>query len=449
MIPIYVFLFLSLSSHAITEKDVINSVVNHFPLIEEARLKYESAKQDIETSNGAFDHKLTFKSRNRIEDKYDNQYFETSIERQTSLGGLGLIAGHRQGRGNFPFYDGKYFTSGAGELFAGLSMPLLRDFKTDEFRTELQISKYKSLAQKSELDLKLNLYIHKALSLYYKFLFSNQKIKIRKEILEIAEQRQKMLESKFKAGDIEKLKIIDNQRSVDKRKDELLKAEIEWIDFKSQLEIYLKDTKGQNINLTQDSLPIDDIRPVENEVLNLDHLPQISLLDQEIKSLTAKKELYEQSKLPGLRVEVLGSRELSGNRPYDQEALQFGVKFDFPLENRKARGSTLSSEYKYLALKKQKDYLVQNLKQQYDYSFEATKRSQSRWEIVSSEYQKTLRLSQAEKIKWEQGASDLYIVNLREQDTADAEIKKWNVWYEYHQFHIDSRLFSGKIINLN
>jgi hypothetical protein len=36
-------------------------------------------------------------------------------------------------------------------------------------------------------------------------------------------------------------------------------------------------------------------------------------------------------------------------------------------------------------------------------------------------------------------------VNLREQDTADAEIKKWNVWYEYHQFHIDSRLFSGTI----
>ncbi len=445
MIHLVILFLINFNSYALSEKDVIYSVVNFFPLIHEAELKYQSANEDIKTSEGSFDHKLTFKSRNRIEDKYDNQYFETSIERQTRLGGLGLIVGHRQGRGNFPFYDGKYSTSGAGELFAGLSMPLLRDFKTDEWRTDLQISKFKSIAQKAELEIKLNMYVHKALSLYYKFLLNNQKIKIRKEILEIAEKRQEMLERKFKAGDIEKLKVTDNQRSVDKRRDELLKAEIEWIDSKTQLEIYLKDEKGQQIELSKDSLPVDDIRPVNKEVIDLSSLPQILLLDQEINSMDSKRELYEQSKLPGLRVEVLGSRELSGNRPYDQEALQIGLKFDIPLENRKAKGSTLSSEYKYLALKKQKDYLIQSLIQQYNYSLDAEKLSQTRWEVVSNEYQKTRQLSLAEKTRWEQGASDLYIVNLREQDTADSEIKKWSVWYEYHQFHIDSRLFSGKI----
>jgi outer membrane protein TolC len=445
MIQIILISLLHVSAYAISEHDIIKSVIHHFPLIEEAELKYKSAKEDVTTSEGAFDHKITFKSRNRIEDKYDNQYFETSIERQTPFGGLGLITGLRQGRGNFPFYDGKYFTSGAGELFAGLTMPLLRDFQTDEYRTELQISKYKLKAQKAELEIKLNVYIHKALSLYYKHLFNNQKIKIRKEILEIAEQRQQMLEKKFKAGDIENLKVIDNQRSVDKRKDELLKTEIEWIDSKTQLEIFLKDQSGNQISLTKDLLPVDDIKPVNKEVINLSDLPQISVIDQEIKAINAKKELYEQSKLPGLKLELLGSRELSANRPYDQEALQIGIKFDIPLENRKARGASLSSEYKFLALKKQRDYLEQNLQQQYTYSHEATKLSQTRWEIVSSEYQKTLKLSQAEKTKWDQGASDLYIVNLREQDTADSEIKKWNVWYEYHQYHIDSRLFSGTI----
>jgi outer membrane protein TolC len=445
MIHIILFVIFHFSAYAISEHDIIKSVIDHFPLIEEAELKYKSAKEDVVTNEGAFDHKLTFKSRNRIEDKYDNQYFETSIERQTSLGGLGLIAGHRQGRGNFPYYDGKYVTSGAGELFAGLTMPLLRDFKTDEFRTELQISNFKSKAQKAELEIKLNVYIHKALSLYYKHLFNNQKIKIRKEILEIAEKRQEMLEKKFKAGDIEKLKIIDNQRSVDKRKDELLKAEIEWIDSKTQLELFLKDPTGNQISLTKDLLPVDDIKPVNKEIINLNTLPQVSLIDQEIKVINAKKELYEQSKLPGLKVEVLGSRELSANRPYDQEALQVGLKFDIPFENRKAKGASLSSEYKFLALKKQRDYLEQNLLQQYTFSHEGTKLSQIRWQVVSNEYQETLKLSLAEKTKWEQGASDLYIVNLREQDTADAEIKKWNVWYEYHQFHIDSRLFSGTI----
>ena len=94
---------------------------------------------------------------------------------------------------------------------------------------------------------------------------------------------------------------------------------------------------------------------------------------------------------------------------------------------------------------KKRDYLILNLKQQFDFSMEAQKAGLTRWKTTSSEFQKTLEISQAERKRWEQGASDLYIVNLREQDTADADIKRWNVWYDYHQSVLDTRLFSGKI----
>lgn len=155
-------LLLSFEAQALTEQDVIKSVLTNFPLIQEAELKAKSAIGELTSAEGAFDHKLVFKSRNRIEDKYDNQYFETTLERQTAFGGTSLVAGHRQGLGHFPAYDGKYRTSGAGEIFAGLSFPILRNFKTDEYRTNLQIKQIENKQADLEAQLKKMIYIHKA-----------------------------------------------------------------------------------------------------------------------------------------------------------------------------------------------------------------------------------------------------------------------------------------------
>lgn len=183
-------LIFSASVSAVTEEEISASILKHFPLVEQASLKYEASRGEVEAARGAFDHKLTFKSRNRIEDKYENQYFESTIERQTAMGGLSLIAGHRQGLGNFPAYDGKYETSSAGEIFAGIALPVLRNFQTDEMRLNLKLAKLRKTIAKAELNLKQNIYLHKGLSLYYKWLFANQKLKIRESVLKIAEERQ-------------------------------------------------------------------------------------------------------------------------------------------------------------------------------------------------------------------------------------------------------------------
>ena len=165
MIVLALMLGLCTSAFALNEDELTQSVLKHFPLIEQATLKYESSRAEVEAAQGAFDHKLTFKSRNRIEDKYENQYFETPIERQTRYSGLALIAGHRSGQGVFPEYDGKYRTSGAGEMFAGITMPVLRGFQSDEYRLNVELAKLRKGIASAEVELKKNVTVHKALSL--------------------------------------------------------------------------------------------------------------------------------------------------------------------------------------------------------------------------------------------------------------------------------------------
>lgn len=448
MILLLALVFLSLNAHSLTEKEIRESVLNHFPLIEESILKHRAAEAEVTAAEGAFDHKLSFKSRNRIEDKYDNQYFETSIKRLTPYHGLGLLAGHRQGRGTFPAYDGKYETSGAGEIFAGISLPLLRDFSTDEYRTNLALAKIEENQAKAQVQLKKNIYLHKALSLYYKWLLENQKVKIRTDILSTAEERHSMLQKRFQAGDVERLKINDNQRSIDKRQDEIVKNEIEIIRLKTELALYLRDKHGAPISI-QTAYPDESLIESTGNFTPLDitNIPQYRILEFERKKLLATKELYQQSRKPGLNLEVIGARELSDNPAYDPDSLQIGVMFDFPLENRKARGKSLSTEYKLKALDKQREYLTQELNRMFDFSVSAVQQSKKRWEIVSNEYKNAMKMWKAEQTRFRQGASDLFVVYLREQDVAETRIRRWTALYEYLQYSLDAKLYAGTILN--
>lgn len=436
------FLLTSFFSFAISPEEIKKNVLENFQLIQEAELKLKASEGAVIASEGEFDHKLNFKTRNRIEDKYDNQYFETSIERNTGFKGIGLIAGHRQGVGTFPSYDGKYETSGAGEIFAGFSVPLLRNFSTDFARTNLEIAKLEKRQAEEQVKLKKNIYVHKALSLYYKFLLENQKLKIRLEILDLAEDRNQMLEKKFERGDIEKVKLVDNQRSIDKRKDELLKNKIDLMNLKNQLFLYIPDKKEDLDSLYPDQvLTSKRVSPD----FSLETLPQISILKMEQKKQKIILELREQEKLPGLSIDVLGAKELSQNNPYDPESLQVGLKFDLPLENRKAEGKSVSESYKLKALEKNFSYVQNEISQTFDYSSRAMKLHSERWEILKSEVEKTQTMSSAERRRFEEGSSDIFLVNLREQDLAEVMIRKWTAWYEYHQNFLDALLVSADI----
>jgi hypothetical protein len=444
------FLFISCQVFALTEKEVAQSVLSNFSLIQEAELKLESAKGEVTSAEGSFDHKLVFKSRNRLEDQYANQYFETTLERQTAIGGTNLVVGHRQGIGSFPAYDGKYQTSGAGEIFAGLSVPVLRNFKTDEFRTNLKIKQIEKKQAELDLQLKKMIYMHKALTLYYKWILETQKLKINKSIFELALERHNMIRKKFEAGDIEKIKVTDNQRAIDKRSGDIVKNEIELSKLRALLSIFLTDDKGTPLLIPLESSPEYILQTKESleffSDITKNH--QVKILHFEIEKLKLEAIFFDQSKLPGLNLELLGAKEMSSNRPYDPESLQVGIKFDFPLENRKAEGKSVAYIYKLKAIEKRQQYLELELSQQLRFFSKASADSKTRWEITNKEFEGSLKMADAEKKRWSQGASDLFIINLREQDVADVDIRRWTALYDYHQYHLDARLFSGSILNV-
>lgn len=440
---ILIALLLSSSAGAITPEKLRENVLKNFPLIEEAVLKAKASEAGIMAAEGEFDHKLKFQSRNRVGDIYDNQYFEGSIERNTGVRGIGLVAGHRQGLGYFPVYEGKYETSGSGQIYAGITIPLLRDASTDPARTNLAMAKLENAQAEVEVKMKQNMYIHKALSLYYKWIAEDRILRINKELLELALEREEMLKKRHRRGDIEKVKLTDNERSIEKRRAEIQKVEAKLKLIESELFLFLDGT--EKLSEFSDSELNALRRPSVPRSVSLETLPQLRFLNLELEKNRLQEKLYEQSRLPGLGVEVIGARELSGNSPNDPDRMDVGVRFDFPIENRKARGRTVEQSYKSQALEKRRTYTERELKLNFDNAIAIIDINFRRFETTSSEVEKTRTMAAAERTRFEMGSSDLFVVNLRELDVADAEIRKWTTWYEFHQATLDARLFANAI----
>lgn len=440
---IALLVLLPIFSFAVTPEELRKSVIENFPLIEEAHMKKKSADAGITAAEGAFDHKLKFKSFKRFEDKYDNSYFETTIERDTGLRGLTLLAGHRQGSGLFPPYDGKFDTSSVGEIYAGVSLPLLRDSSTDEGRTNLALAKFEKAQAQEELNLKKNIYIHKALSLYYKWIAEERILRINKEIFDLALQREEMLQQKFKRGDVEKVKLTDNERTIEKRRAEILKSEAKLRMIEAELALFLPDTTTVAKFTDKELHAIKKVSfPSE---LPVDTLPQFKILKLEKEKIEATEKLAEQTRLPGLQVDVIGARELSSGIPYDPDRLQVGVRFDYPLENRKARGKTVQQSYKRRAIDQRLIYSERELRLSYLNALRIIDLSLRRFEATTDEAEKTRVMARAEGTRFRAGGSDLFVVNLREIDVTDAEIRKWTSWYEFHQAVLDARLYRADI----
>jgi len=102
-----------------------------------ARLEIMKAEGTYVSALGKFDPSLDASTRSQPVGGYINNYGDTQFNVPTLYNGVKLMAGYRNGNGNWPIYYQNYLTNSAGEYRAGLSLPLLRDRLIDKERTKL------------------------------------------------------------------------------------------------------------------------------------------------------------------------------------------------------------------------------------------------------------------------------------------------------------------------
>lgn len=436
-------------------EDVLRAVELHFPLLLAALEELEIAAGNLTAAEGAFDTRLKASTRQQSDGYYEGDTYDVSVQQPTTLRGLAFDAGWRLGKGGFPDYDGKLKTNEDGELRVGVLLPLLQGGAIDPQRVAMWQAAVQAERAGPVILAKRLEATRKAAETYWKWVAAGGKRAIARRQLEIAQARHEQLRGAVQAGERPELDLLENQRLIVDRQTRLAAAERSLQQAAILLSLYWRDDQGRSVVPPDAALPETfpvprdpaETRVPDDERLALAGRPELRALELELESLRLDRDLYENQWLPDLDLGLYASQDYGEavNDPDDKgdPELEAALRFELPLQRRKPLGARRAVQGKIAKLDQelafQRDLVLSEVRD----ANSALGLAWLRLDQARENAELARRLEQAERIQLDLGSSDLLRVNLREQQSAQAEAGLVDVLAEYFMALADYRAVLG------
>jgi outer membrane protein, heavy metal efflux system len=435
---------------------VVESVERSYPLLRAAALDKDVADADMLSAEGGFD--LSWKTKATITPVgyYESLRAESTLEKPTALWGTSAFAGWRLGQGKYASYDGKQETLEYGELRAGVNVPLWRNGPTDRrranlWRAELGVDIAKLSVVQQQIEFR-----RAAVHRYWAWVAAGMRVNVAKDLLEIVTSRDAGLAFRVEKGDLPGIERADNARAIAQRKAQLAQAERGLEQASIDLSLYLRDGSGklrmpQRSQLPK-SFPEPPLAAANAEAEDMKTAEQKRPEPRRFKLGQSQNQLeneFARNQLrPGIDLQVAGSADIGANNPLRpdlrQPVVEATVLLDIPLQTRAMQGRADASAAMGLRARIQEGFAKDRVRADVADAHSALRGARLRIDAARSEVSLAQELESAERLRFEQGDSHLLIVNLREQQTAEAELREVDALFDYHRAHADLRAARGE-----
>ncbi|MCF6311830.1 MAG: TolC family protein [Verrucomicrobiales bacterium] len=422
---------------------LMQAVEADFPLILAALEAGEIASGEMLAAKGGFDLKLNTSAGVNALGYYQNEMAGVKLEQPLEKFGASLFGGYKLGSGNFAVWDGGLRTNSGGEISSGIKLPLLSGRVIDKRRLALwQARISQDRAQPIVLQKKLEV-SKKAASAYWKWVAAGKKIEIAKRLLFLAENRHATLESSHKEGEVPRLAITENSRLIVERQSILISSSRLVEQAAIALSLYWRGEEGVPKVPTLRMLPANLAKPLnpdkiirsEDVSFAMRKRPEIKIFDLKLKEIDLKAQKARNDTLPRLDLIAALSKDV-GSPVYNPDIkgpLEAGVylQFEVPLQRRAAKGraKVLSAQMAQVIRKKQ--FAVDQVVAEIRDSSSALRQTWLRISQSRKNLELAVEIEKAEREKLTEGDSDLFRVNLREQQTAAAAAALINTIVEH------------------
>jgi outer membrane protein TolC len=151
--------------------------------------------------------------------------------------------------------------------------------------------------------------------------------------------------------------------------------------------------------------------------------PEMLAMQQLVSAEQVNQELYDNQLLPQLDLSMSVSKDLGiGSKTKENGEFRIGAAFEFPFQNRKARGSLEASTSKLAALDQKLYLLFDQLRARLQIAERNISRIKERIGQLEERRDLTIQMRTAENDRVALQLSDLLRLNLREEDVAKAEV---------------------------
>lgn len=411
-------------------EDIIASVHRSFPLVQAAFQERQIADGNQLSSWGEFDTKFKASSESGPLGFYETYRNSLGVTKPL-YGGGEVFGGYRNGGGDFqPWYEERE-TNDGGEFKAGIRVPLIRDRDIDARRAALWRATYDQQIADPIIRAMLIDFSRSASLAYWKWIASGQKVRIGREWLKLAQERNDVIKRRVELGDLDRPVLVDNVRAIAKREAKLADSRRELQQAAVKLSLYLRDEAGQPLVASEDSVPdFPFLRNPTPEQLNSEiyrarrNWPELQALDLKWQQLRVDYAEACNLTRPGLDAQLIGSQDVgqptSSKRDKSEFEIEAGLFFDVPLERRKGRGKMVVVQAKMNRVAAKRRMVADKV----------TADVQAAWAGLLQSQQATLKaraavrladeMARIERFKFGVGESDLLKVALREQYALEA-----------------------------
>lgn len=409
--------------------EVLDALLSSDPRLEIAERKREKADGKLMAARGGFDPKLAARGMIQPLSYYQQGYVDVKLSQATPLWGLGVWTGWRLGAGDFAAYDGKLLTADGGELRLGVTLPLWQGGPIDQTRADIAKAKAERERTTAARDAKQLELEAKAAEVYWKWVAAGLKLEIERALLEIAMARDIGLRRQIELGGKEKIVGTDNRRLVLDREARVVSAERTFQAAILELSLFLRDANGDPELAGADRLPLAFPPPVspppidlESEIDGaLERRPDLAAGMAEREQAEVEVRLARNLRSPRIDLSSWIAQDLGPGpaelTPFELAAV---VELEVPIPLRKGRGTLAAARAELAAVDAQLRFLRDTIAVGVLDAHSALAAAYQRARLAKEQVSLAQTLASAELRRFELGAGDLLLVNLRELAAAKA-----------------------------
>lgn len=430
-------------------------VLENHPEAQNADLVIDMARKQMTSARGSFDP-VVYGSLGAKEFKED-EYFdlrEGGVKLPTRLGGLEVKAAYQVNEG--ARLNPQNYTPSDGLVIAGVSLPVGKGLFTDPARTRLRQASNDKKAAPFERSLRLLDLMLNAQKIYWSWVYSAQKLEIFEEAVGLADFRFKSVRERYITGDLAAVDTLEAFIQLQQREAQLRDSRIDFYAMSYRINNFMWQ------NDTSKNLADTTLRPLLNwedelnwtaETLNTvgDH-PVVRIYQLKIQNLVLDRRLKIESLKPELDVHY---NFLSGqNSPLDDrfdpiltDNFKYGISAKFPLFVRKGIGDVGMANVKIRTSEYDLNLKSRELENKQRASLLNVSLFNEQLGILEDNVENYRALLAAERQKFQNGESSLFLVNRRESKLIEAELKLAKTRSEYMKEIASFRWANGTLVN--
>ncbi|MEO1045979.1 MAG: TolC family protein [Pseudomonadota bacterium] len=411
---------------------LLDSSARYAPAILEALAEAQSANARITAAQGAFDLVFNAESYSYLTGFYGGQYINAEAVQPLANNGGQIEVGYRNSQGRFPVYNDFFFTNQVGELKARGIYSLLRDNLIDERRFGERNARLNAELAKIETNIVAIGVQQRAIEAYNSWVAAAQQLRIYRQLLSLANDRQAGLERQVALGAQADIILTENRQNILRRQTLLVQAERNLQQAANRLSLFWRDDDGRPLQpdprSIPDQLPQLDRNGTETIEDVLARRPDIQIVETRLEQARLQLQLDENLLRPKLDVFGEVSNDFgalgAGGASRDGFETIVGLRFSVPLQRREARGRIAATQAQMQAVRRARQQVEEQVENTINDIIIDLRAAENLLQIARDEEQAAETMAAGERRLFLAGASDFFLVNLREEAAANASIRR-------------------------